>query len=270
MSDQLQKSKNALAKKQSVNSELYHLHYFHLGNIEKLNQDRAAKKEERQRALAHGENVSKLTNALSRIDSKIEESEDALVGIKQRQEELKPEINKLEQEIVRMELEVEREKLWKVARKYNEKAKELAEIARDFWDLYDHVDNYRYEKNGYRWNFSSGIHCDDFYHGSLDKIVFLRINGDPPRKSSWTDEYLFDLYHYRNYERSKRREQARIATQQALVAAEISEDIEETDEDEFEDENEEYIEDEEYSEDEEYDEDEDFEDDSDVEDSEET
>jgi chromosome segregation ATPase len=175
---------------------------FHIQNIEQLNQDRATKKEERQRALAHGENVSKLTNALSRIDSKMEESEDALIGIKQRSEELKPEIYKLEQEIVWMELEVEREKLWKVARKYNEKAKELAEIARDFWDLYDHVDNYRYEKNGYRWNFSSGIHCDDFYHGSLNKIVFLRINGEPPRKSSWTDEYLFDLYSYRNYERS--------------------------------------------------------------------
>lgn len=261
MVDKLQKSKDTLAKKYELQSELSRMQRFHSENIEQLNQDKADKKEKRQTALAYGENVSKLTNALIRIDSKMEESEDALIGIKQRSEELKPEIYKLEQEIVWMELEIEREKLWKVARKYNEKARELAEIARDFWDLYDHVDNYRYEKNGHRWNFSSGVHCDDFYHGSLNKIVFLRINGDPPRKSSWTDEYLFELYSYRNYERSDRRKQEELAKQQKATVAESSEDVDEKDE--FEDE--EYIEDEEYSEDE----DEELEDDSDTEDSEE-
>lgn len=261
MVDKLQKSKDTLAKKYELQSELSRMQRFHSENIEQLNQDKADKKEKRQTALAYGENVSKLTNALIRIDSKMEESEDALIGIKQRSEELKPEIYKLEQEIVWMELEIEREKLWKVARKYNEKARELAEIARDFWDLYDHVDNYRYEKNGYRWNFSSGVHCDDFYHGSLNKIVFLRINGDPPRKSSWTDEYLFELYSYRNYERRDRKKQEELAKQQKATVIESSEDVDETDEEEFEDE--------EYSEDEDYDEDEEFEDDSDTEDSEE-
>ncbi len=267
MVDKLQKSKDTLAKKYELQAELSRMQRFHLQNIEQLNQDKAYKKEKRQTALAYGENVSKLTNALIRIDSKLEESEDALVGIKQRDTELDLEIKKLNQEIVWMELEVDKEKLWKVARKYNEKAGELAEIVRDFWDLYDRVDSYRYDKDGYRWSFSSGINCDDFYHGSLNKIAFLRIGNENPRSSCYSTEYLFELYSYRNYERRDRRKQEELAKQQKATVAESSEDVDETDEDEFEDE--EYIEDEEYSEDEDYDEDEEFEDDSDAEDSEE-
>ena len=53
------------------------------------------KKEERQNALAYGKNISKLTNALNRIDLKIEESEDALVRIKQRDRALDFEIKGL-------------------------------------------------------------------------------------------------------------------------------------------------------------------------------
>lgn len=261
--DKLQKAKNALTKKYELESELSDMEQFHLENITQLNQDKTDKKEKRQTALAYGENVSKITNALIRIDSKIEESEDALIGIRQRQAGLKPEIVSIEREIAYMELEAEQVRLWKIARKYNEKAKELAEIVKDFWDLYDHLESDKFVGNS-RIYIRSGVTCDDFHSGALNKIPFLRINGENPRTSAFRIEYLFDLYYYRNYER-RQRYQAAIA-QQAPVVQENSVPVYEADEDDFE--NGEYVEGEEYSEEENYGEDGDYDDSADFEDDE--
>ena len=102
-----------------------------------------------------------------------------------------------------MELEIDKAKLWEVARKYNEKAKELSLIVRDFWDLYDHLEGDRYYEDGRRWGFGSGISCDDFHNGSLNKITFLRLGNENPRTYNWNNKYLFDLYRYRSSERKR-------------------------------------------------------------------
>lgn len=200
MVDKLTKAKERLNKANDLQDELSSMIYGHLDNIEKLKKEKIDKKAERQTALSYGENVSKITNAINRLDSKIEESEDAIIGLKQRESDVEAEIKSLQKEILYMELEIDKAKLRKVARKYNEKAKELSLIVREFWDLYDHLESERYLDDHY-WRFGSGISCDDFENGALSKIPFLRIAGENPRSNLYCNEYLFELYCYRSYER---------------------------------------------------------------------
>ena len=189
MHDRLKTANAELLEKKALYDELTDRINNCTENIERLERESNEKKAERQSALAYGKDVSKLTAQLGKNGTAIEEYQDAIVGIKNRQEELNPEIEELKEKIYDMNSEIKKGKLIEISKRYNDKANELAEIVREFWNLYDDIHH--------RKSCNAGVYADDIHSGALSKIPVLNFAGNNyPNK-----KYFFELYYFRNYER---------------------------------------------------------------------
>lgn len=193
MHAKLETANAELLEKEALYDELRSRINNHSKNVEELERKRDERKADRQSALAYGKDVSKLTAELGKISTAIEENQDAIVGIKKRKEELNSEIEELKEKIYDLNSEIKRGEIIEIAKRYNEKANELAGIVREFWSSYDELH--------YRKRCNVGVYADNLHTGFLSKIPVLKFSGNnyPDKK------YFFELFHFRNYEKGLNR-----------------------------------------------------------------